>query len=131
MGVTWQIMPVQYGRDRKPEHAGHDPVRPGGGRDSGQAGNSRSRTESGDAENRLEWPAMPVERLTGKTSSRNQFSSVACGHADHAGLNAPFNMLDSGIGTVACGGALAPVIPLSREQTYQTPDGPSGMELPT
>ncbi len=49
-------------------------------------------------------------------TSQAVFKCVACGHAEHADLNAARNMLASGIGATARGGALSLGTPLIREK---------------
>ncbi len=49
-------------------------------------------------------------------TSQAVFKRVACGHAENADLNAARNILASGIGTVARGGAWSLGAPLSRDK---------------
>ena len=56
-------------------------------------------------------------------TSQAVFRCMACGHAENAELNAARNMLASGIGASARGGALSLDTPLIREKIYAVGNG--------
>ena len=56
-------------------------------------------------------------------TSQAVFKCVACGHAENADINVARNILASGIGATARGGALSLDTPLIREKIYAISNG--------
>ncbi len=129
--------PGEHGDCREAQHGGDDQIGKGHAREPRHEGEGQVRSQPGDTQHRLAWHEGETRlkcrnlievnlaftsqscNACGITDPGNRndrtFECVACGHADHADLNAARNILTSGTGVSARRGALAPATPVTRE----------------